>query len=51
ISASELARRLRQSEPPLLARIQEEFIILDSRTILPGEEKEIVAALARALEE
>ncbi len=36
---------LRGRPAPILARIQKEQLLLDLRTILPGEEEEIVAAL------
>lgn len=51
IGAFDLAQRLRQIEPPVLARIQGDVLILDVRTLLPGEEKELVRALAQGLEE
>ncbi|MHB8172008.1 MAG: L-seryl-tRNA(Sec) selenium transferase [Thermincolia bacterium] len=37
---------LRNWPVPILARIQKDQLLLDLRTILPGEEEEIVAALA-----
>jgi len=51
VGAFDLAQRLRQIEPPVLVRIQEDVLILDVRTLLPGEEKELVRALAQGLEE
>jgi L-seryl-tRNA(Ser) seleniumtransferase len=48
--ARALERRLRQAEPPVIARIQEERLVLDLRTVLPEEESELAAALAGALE-
>jgi L-seryl-tRNA(Ser) seleniumtransferase len=49
ISATRLAAELRQGEPPVLTRIQGEAVLLDLRTVLPGEEVDIVRAVARAL--
>ncbi len=46
-SASELERRLRVGDPPILCRIEEDRLLLDLRTILPGEE----ALVAKALQE
>ena len=39
------ARRLRQGEPSVLTRISEQKIWLDLRTILPGQEQALLAAL------
>lgn len=50
IGAGELAARLRQAKPPVLARIQAERLLLDVRTLLPGEEEELCAALRAVLE-
>ncbi|MFN8606431.1 MAG: L-seryl-tRNA(Sec) selenium transferase [Vulcanimicrobiota bacterium] len=41
----QLAQRLRQGRPAVLTRIQENKIWLDLRTILPGQEDSLVAAL------
>mgnify|MGYP000943120833 CR=1 FL=1 len=47
-SPSQLDRRLRQHSCPILARIEDNQLVLDLRTVLPGEEAEIVAALSGA---
>jgi L-seryl-tRNA(Ser) seleniumtransferase len=47
LSAAALAARLRQGEPPVLARIAAERVLLDVRTLQEGEEKEICTALAK----
>ncbi len=44
--ASTLARRLRLGRPPVFTRIADERVCVDPRTILPGEEAELVRALA-----
>ena len=38
-------RRLRANNPPVVARIVADRIVLDLRTVLPGEEAELAAAL------
>jgi L-seryl-tRNA(Ser) seleniumtransferase len=40
-SAESLARRLRQASPPVIARIEDDVVLFDLRTVLPGEEEEI----------
>lgn len=44
-SADELALRLRQNEPPIIARIRNQEVLLDMRTLLDGDDAVIVAAL------
>jgi L-seryl-tRNA(Ser) seleniumtransferase len=50
-SAVELEARLRKpaGATPVIARIENKQLILDLRTVLPGEESELAAALASAL--
>jgi L-seryl-tRNA(Ser) seleniumtransferase len=38
-------RRLRESDPPVIARIEDKRLLLDLRTVLPEEEEELAAAL------
>jgi len=47
IAAGELARRLRLEQPPVFARVQEDSVRLDPRTMLPDEDEVVVEALAR----
>ncbi|MBF8266674.1 MAG: L-seryl-tRNA(Sec) selenium transferase [Dehalococcoidia bacterium] len=47
--AQGLARRLRQAEPPVIARIEEDRVIIDPRTVLPDEEEALLRAIVRAL--
>jgi L-seryl-tRNA(Ser) seleniumtransferase len=47
IGANELLRRLRGSNPPVVARVEEGRVLLDVRTIFPTDEAEIVSALQR----
>jgi L-seryl-tRNA(Ser) seleniumtransferase len=44
-----LARRLRTSEPPVMGRIESDALLLDPRTVAPAEDAELVAAVKRAL--
>lgn len=45
----DLARRLREGAPPVVARIDQGLLLLDPRTVLPSEEKALLSALARTL--
>lgn len=47
LSVDELAVRLRQSDPPIIARIDEGRLVLDLRTVFPNQDSLIAAALAR----
>jgi len=47
LSADELAARLRASEPPIIARIDEGRVLLDLRTVFPEQDAAVVAALNR----
>ena len=47
--ASELARRLRTGKPPVIGRIQDGALLFDPRTVLPGQDRELVAALQSAI--
>ena len=44
-----LAARLRRSAPPVFARIQEDKLLIDPRTLLAGDEEPLIDALAAAL--
>ncbi|MGB8769476.1 MAG: L-seryl-tRNA(Sec) selenium transferase [Candidatus Korobacteraceae bacterium] len=45
MTADELCARLRRSETPIIARVEEESVLLDLRTVEPEQEEAIVAAL------
>jgi L-seryl-tRNA(Ser) seleniumtransferase len=47
-SAESLARFLREASPPVIARIEDDAVLLDLRTVLPGEEDEIERILLGA---
>ena len=49
--AERLARRLREHETPVIARIERDTVLLDPRTVHPREDKIVVAALRAALAE
>ena len=40
--------RLRTGEPPVVARIETGRVVLDARTVLPGEDEELLTAVVRA---
>ena len=46
---TDLARRLRAGEPPVVGRIESDALLLDPRTVAPSEDAELVAAVKRAL--
>jgi L-seryl-tRNA(Ser) seleniumtransferase len=48
-SAAEALARLRTGEPPVVARVQGDRLLLDPRTLLPGDDEDLVAALAAAV--
>lgn len=43
------ARRLREGDPPVFARIQDGRVLFDARTVLPGEDDALLAAIRSAL--
>ena len=47
--AQGLARRLREASPPVIARIEEDKVVLDPRTVLPEEEDPMLEAVKSAL--
>jgi L-seryl-tRNA(Ser) seleniumtransferase len=51
MSADTLARRLRYGSPPIFARIHQEAVLFDFRTIQPGEDELVEKALREILAE
>jgi L-seryl-tRNA(Ser) seleniumtransferase len=51
ISAAALEERLRRSEPPVVARVKEEEVLLDLRTVARKEEAALLEAVKKALKE
>ncbi len=45
-----LSARLRRADPPVVARIDEDRVVLDPRTVMPGEDETVVRAVRVALE-
>ena len=48
LSASALAAALRAAPIPVFARVQDDAVLLDPRTLLPGDEEELVRAFVEA---
>jgi L-seryl-tRNA(Ser) seleniumtransferase len=46
LSADELSERLRASDPPIIARVEEGRVLLDLRTVFPEQDVALAAALA-----
>jgi len=44
-----LADALRAADPPVIARIEEDRLVLDPRTVVPEEERELLRIVALAL--
>jgi len=49
MTPDELAARLRRREPPVFARIQDNRVLLDPRTLLDGEEEIVIEAVLATL--
>jgi L-seryl-tRNA(Ser) seleniumtransferase len=47
--ATHLERKLRLGEPPVIARIEKECLVLDMRTVGPEEEDSLAQAILTAL--
>ncbi|MCL4474312.1 MAG: L-seryl-tRNA(Sec) selenium transferase [Actinobacteria bacterium] len=50
ITVDDLAARLRETDPPVIGRIHKEKLLLDARTVLPGQVGAVIGALSQALE-
>lgn len=46
----EFVRRLRSSDPPLVARIEDDSVLLDPRTVLPGQDPDLIEIVHSTLE-
>jgi len=49
ITVTELAARLRETEPAVIGRLQDDALLLDVRTLRPGEEDALVQVISEAL--
>jgi L-seryl-tRNA(Ser) seleniumtransferase len=49
-SPDALGNRLRQGEPPVITRIEDDRLLLDPRTVLAGQEKHLLTAIQKAFE-
>jgi len=49
VSPDTLAQQLRMGDPPVVGRIEAGQYLLDPRTVLPGEEQDLLIAVERAL--
>jgi len=47
-SPDELARRLRACDPPVVARIEDDALVLDPRTVLPEQDPDLLRILSSA---
>jgi len=47
-STPELVKKLRQGNPPVILRLQQDSLIFDTRTIMEGQEKVLIEAVRRA---
>jgi len=47
LNADELAARLRASDPPVIARVEDGRVLLDLRTVFPEQDEIVTAALSR----
>jgi L-seryl-tRNA(Ser) seleniumtransferase len=47
LGADELATRLRASDPPIIARVDEGRVLLDLRTVFPEQDVALAAVIGR----
>jgi L-seryl-tRNA(Ser) seleniumtransferase len=45
MSADDIAERLRHSEPPIIARVEDNRVLLDLRTVFPEQDEQVAHAL------
>jgi L-seryl-tRNA(Ser) seleniumtransferase len=51
LSPEEIAARLRAAEPPVVARIQDDLVLIDMRTVLPDDDRILIALVRKVLGE
>jgi len=49
LTASELAARLRASDPPVIVRVEEGRVLVDLRTVFPAQDEVVARVLSQAL--
>ena len=49
VSADELATRLRHADPPVIARVEDDRVVLDLRTVFPEQDAVILKSLRSAM--
>ena len=49
VSAGTLARRLRQAQPPVVARLADDRLVLDPRTMLPADSEDLLSSFRQVL--
>lgn len=49
LSTTDVEARLRRSDPPIIARIENDQVVVDLRTVHPDEEQELFEGLVKAL--
>jgi len=49
LSASEVAARLRASDPPVIARVEDGRVLLDLRTVFPAQDEMLTEVLSQIL--
>jgi L-seryl-tRNA(Ser) seleniumtransferase len=47
VTADELSARLRASDPPIIARVEDGNVLLDLRTVFPEQDRAVIAALQK----
>jgi L-seryl-tRNA(Ser) seleniumtransferase len=47
LSADEISVRLRASDPPIVARVEDGRVLLDLRTVFPEQDQDVMAGLQK----
>jgi L-seryl-tRNA(Ser) seleniumtransferase len=48
---NDLANRLREADPPIIARVENDQVVIDPRTVLPSQEELLLGGLKAAFDE